>query len=121
MFSELQGLSINLELARKVLAHHENTVTISIEEIQRIVSEYYKIRVTDLKSTSRAKPILVPRQIAMYLSKTMTPRSFPEIGRRFGGRDHTTVLHAVRKIEELISNDQKLGHEIELLRRLITE
>jgi chromosomal replication initiator protein len=57
----------------------------------------------------------------MYLSKTMTPRSFPEIGRRFGGRDHTTVLHAVRKIEELISGDQKLSHEIELLRRLINE
>jgi chromosomal replication initiator protein len=57
----------------------------------------------------------------MYLAKTLTLRSLPEIGRRFGGRDHTTVLHAVRKIEELITSDQKLGHEIELLRRLITE
>jgi len=57
----------------------------------------------------------------MYLAKTMTPRSFPEIGRRFGGRDHTTVLHAVRKIEELIGDDSKLGHEVELLKRLINE
>jgi chromosomal replication initiator protein len=57
----------------------------------------------------------------MYLAKTLTPRSFPEIGRRFGGRDHTTVLHAVRKIEELISGDNKLSHEVELLKRLINE
>ncbi len=72
-------------------------------------------------SNRRTRVIVKPRQVAMYLSKTMTPRSFPEIGRRFGGRDHTTVLHAVRKIEEMIAADQKLSHEIELLRRLINE
>ena len=69
----------------------------------------------------RTRVVVMPRQIAMYLSKTLTPRSFPEIGRRFGGRDHTTVLHAVRKIEELIASDTKLSHEIELLKRLINE
>jgi chromosomal replication initiator protein len=74
-----------------------------------------------LLSDRRTRVIVKPRQIAMYLAKTMTPRSFPEIGRRFGGRDHTTVLHAVRKIEELINSDTKLGHEIELLKRLIIE
>jgi chromosomal replication initiator protein len=72
-------------------------------------------------SNRRTRVIVKPRQIAMYLAKTLTPRSFPEIGRRFGGRDHTTVLHAVRKIEELISGDTKLSHEIELLKRLINE
>ena len=65
--------------------------------------------------------IVKPRQIAMFLAKTMTPRSFPEIGRRFGGRDHTTVLHAVRKIEDLLEKDNKLSQEVELLKRLINE
>jgi chromosomal replication initiator protein len=94
---------------------------VRIEDIQRIVAKHYNVSRQELVSNRRTRVIVKPRQVAMYLSKTMTPRSFPEIGRRFGGRDHTTVLHAVRKIEELISNDQKLSHEIELLRRLINE
>ena len=65
--------------------------------------------------------IVRPRQIAMYLAKILTPRSLPEIGRRFGGRDHTTVLHAVRKIEGMVSDDQKLAREIELLKRLVLD
>jgi chromosomal replication initiator protein len=115
MFSELQGLSINLELARKVLAHHENHVAISIEEIQRIVSEYYKIRVTDLKSTSRAKPIVVPRQIAMYLIKKFLDKSLVDIGKAFGGKDHTTVINSLEKVENLQNQDPQFKNDIDEL------
>lgn len=115
MFSELQGLAINLDLARKVLAHHENTVTISIEEIQRIVAEYYKIRVTDLKSTSRAKPIVVPRQIAMYLIKKFLDKSLVDIGKAFGGKDHTTVINSLEKIENLQNSDPQFKNDIDEL------
>jgi len=94
---------------------------VRIEDIQRIVARHYNVSRQELVSNRRTRVIVKPRQIAMYLSKTLTPRSFPEIGRRFGGRDHTTVLHAVRKIEELISGDTKLSHEVELLKRLINE
>ena len=115
MFSELQGLSINLELARKVLAHHENTVTISIEEIQRIVSEYFKIRVTDIKSSSRAKPIVVPRQIAMYLIKKFLDKSLVDIGKAFGGKDHTTVINSLVKVENLQNKDPQFKNDIDEL------
>lgn len=115
MFSELQGLSITLELARKVLAHHENTITISIEEIQRIVAEYFKIRVTDLKSTSRAKPIVVPRQIAMYLIKKFLDKSLVEIGKSFGGKDHTTVINSLAKVENLQNKDPQFKNDIDEL------
>jgi chromosomal replication initiator protein len=94
---------------------------VRIEDIQRVVAKHYNVSRQELVSNRRTRVIVKPRQIAMYLSKTLTPRSFPEIGRRFGGRDHTTVLHAVRKIEDLISGDTKLCHEIELLKRLINE
>lgn len=94
---------------------------VRIEDIQRVVSRHYDVSRQELISNRRTRVIVKPRQVAMYLAKTMTPRSFPEIGRRFGGRDHTTVLHAVRKIEDLIGNDTKLGHEVELLKRLILE
>lgn len=94
---------------------------VRIEDIQRVVARHYNVSKQELVSNRRTRVIVKPRQIAMYLAKTMTPRSFPEIGRRFGGRDHTTVLHAVRKIEDLIGNDTKLGHEVELLKRLILE
>ena len=72
-------------------------------------------------SGRRTRAIVRPRQIAMYLAKTMTSKSFPEIGKRFGGRDHTTVLHAVRKVEELAAGDETLAQEIELLKRLIQD
>jgi len=92
-----------------------------IEDIQRIVARHYNVSKTELLSNRRTRTIVKPRQVAMYLSKVMTPRSLPEIGRRFGGRDHTTVLHAVRKIEDLSENDNTLAQEIELLKRLIAE
>ncbi len=94
---------------------------IRIEEIQRIVARHYNVSKQDLLSSRRTRVIVKPRQIAMYLAKMMTPRSLPEIGRRFGGRDHTTVLHAVRKIEDLVGNDGKMAQELELLKRLINE
>ena len=119
MYSELQGLSINIELARKVLAHHENTITISIEEIQRIVCEYYKIRIADIKSTSRARPIVVPRQIAMYLIKKFLDKSLVDIGRSFGGRDHTTVINSLEKVDSLQSKDPQFKNDIDELTSII--
>ena len=88
---------------------------VRIEDIQKVVSRHFNVSKSDLLSSRRTRTIVRPRQIAMYLSKVMTPRSLPEIGRRFGGRDHTTVLHAVRKIEELTNADRSLGDEVELL------
>jgi len=94
---------------------------VRIEDIQRIVSRHYNVSKTELLSNRRTRTIVKPRQVAMYLSKVLTPRSLPEIGRRFGGRDHTTVLHAVRKIEDLSGSDAKLAQELEFLRRMINE
>lgn len=94
---------------------------VRIEDIQKVVARQFNVARNDLLSNRRTRQIVRPRQIAMYLSKTMTPRSLPEIGRRFGGRDHTTVLHAVRKVEELISKDHKMAQEVELLKRLILD
>ena len=115
---------LTIERVDEFLGHLVNVgepKRVRIEDIQRIVARHYNVSKQELVSNRRTRVIVKPRQIAMYLSKTLTPRSFPEIGRRFGGRDHTTVLHAVRKIEGLISKDTKLSHELELLRRLINE
>lgn len=116
--------NLSIERVDELLAHLVGAAEqrrVRIEDIQRIVARHYNVSRQELVSNRRTRVIVKPRQIAMYLSKTLTPRSFPEIGRRFGGRDHTTVLHAVRKIEELIGNDTKLCHEVELLKRLINE
>ncbi len=115
---------LSIERVDELLAHLVGAGEprrVRIEDIQRVVARHYNVSRQELVSNRRTRVIVKPRQIAMYLSKTLTPRSFPEIGRRFGGRDHTTVLHAVRKIEEMIGADQKLNHEIELLKRLINE
>ncbi len=101
--------------------HSDEPKRVRIEDIQRIVARHYNLSKTELLSNRRTRTIVKPRQIAMYLSKVMAPRSLPEIGRRFGGRDHTTVLHAVRKIEDLSSSDNTLAQELELLRRLISD
>jgi chromosomal replication initiator protein len=94
---------------------------VRIEDIQRVVARHYNVSKSDLLSSRRTRTIVRPRQIAMYLAKVLTPRSLPEIGRRFGGRDHTTVLHAVRKIEGMVDGDRTLAEEIELLKRMIDE
>lgn len=116
--------SLSLEELDRTLSHlvkSAESKRVRIEDIQRIVARQFNVSKNDLLSNRRTRVIVRPRQIAMYLAKVMTPRSLPEIGRRFGGRDHTTVLHAVRKIESLTGEDQKLAHEIELLKRLILE
>jgi chromosomal replication initiator protein len=117
----LVGRAITLEMAQEVLQDllraHERRVT--IEEIQKRVAEHFDIRIADMHSARRARAVARPRQVAMYLAKQLTPRSLPEIGRKFGGRDHTTVMHAIRKIEELRGADSLLSEDIELLRRLL--
>ena len=120
-FSEVAVTMENAELAIADLVGVREPRRIRIEEIQKVVATHYNVSKHDLLSARRTRTIVRPRQIAMYLAKTMTPRSFPEIGKRFGGRDHTTVLHAVRKVEELAAADENLKQEIELLRRMIQE
>jgi chromosomal replication initiator protein len=90
-----------------------------MEEIQKRVAEHFKIRVSDMSSARRSRAVARPRQVAMYLSKQLTSRSLPEIGRAFGGRDHTTVMHAVRKIEELVKTDSAFAEDVELLTRML--
>ena len=94
---------------------------VKIEEIQKLVAGHYHVSRADILSSRRTAMVVRPRQIAMFLSKMLTMRSLPEIGRRFGGRDHTTVLHAVRKIEGLTASDRTLSEEIELLKRMLQE
>ncbi|MFC4626418.1 chromosomal replication initiator protein DnaA [Daeguia caeni] len=116
--------NLTIERVDELLGHLTRTgepKRIRIEEIQRIVARHYNVSKQDLLSNRRTRTIVKPRQVAMYLAKMMTPRSLPEIGRRFGGRDHTTVLHAVRKIEDLVGADSKLAQELELLKRLIND
>jgi chromosomal replication initiator protein len=94
---------------------------VRIEDIQRVVARQYNVSRADLLSSRRTANVVRPRQVAMYLAKILTLRSLPEIGRRFGGRDHTTVLHAVRKIEALAANDSALADEIEALKRQLQD
>ena len=117
------GRAITQEFAQETLRDllRAQMHSVGIPNIQKTVADFYKIKVADMHSKKRTRVIARPRQVAMYLAKQLTSRSLPEIGRKFGGRDHSTVIHAVRKIEELISGDTKLGHEVELLKRLINE
>jgi chromosomal replication initiator protein len=122
--SKLTGQPITMELAERELRDLVRPVELKrvrIEEIQRIVARHYNVSRSDLLSSRRTANVVRPRQIAMYLAKTLTLRSLPEIGRRFGGRDHTTVLHAVRKIESLIGTDTALAAEIESLKSQLQE
>src|SRR6056297_470566 len=120
-FASLVGHEISLELAQDCLADilRASERKVSIEEIQRQVSEHYNIRLSDMIGPKRLRAFARPRQVAMYLCKQMTSRSLPEIGRRFGGRDHTTVMHGVRRIEELRNQDDQIAEDIEILRRTL--
>jgi chromosomal replication initiator protein len=109
------------EAAIRDLVRTREPKRVKIEDIQKLVASHYNVTKADILSARRTANVVRPRQIAMYLAKTLTPRSLPEIGRRFGGRDHTTVLHAVRKIEALAGTDGRLSEEIDLLKRLLTE
>jgi chromosomal replication initiator protein len=120
-FASLVGREITLELAQDCLSDilRASDRKVTIEDIQRKVAEHYNIRLSDMIGPKRVRTIARPRQVAMYLSKTLTTRSLPDIGRRFGGRDHTTIMHGVRKVEELKATDSQLAEDIELLRRLL--
>jgi chromosomal replication initiator protein len=117
----LVGRDITLESTQEVLHDllRANDRRITIEEIQKRVAEHFNIRIADMHSARRARQVARPRQVAMYLAKQLTSRSLPEIGRKFGGRDHTTVMHAVKKIEELRGLDSSFAEDIELLRRML--
>ena len=118
-FGALVGREITMELTQDCLADilRASDRKITVEEIQRKVSDHYNIRLSDLIGPKRVRTFARPRQVAMYLSKQLTSRSLPEIGRRFGGRDHTTVMHGVRKIEDLMQKDSQIADDLELLRR----
>ncbi len=117
----LVGRPISLENTQEVLHDllRANDRRVTIEEIQKRVSAHFNVRVADMHSARRARAVARPRQVAMYLSKQLTSRSLPEIGRKFGGRDHTTVMHAVRKVEELKATDSGFAEDVELLRRML--
>ncbi len=122
-FASLVGREITLELTQDCLSDvlKASDRKVTVEEIQRKVSEHYNIRLSDMIGPKRVRNYARPRQIAMYLAKQMTSRSLPEIGRRFGGRDHTTVMHGVKRIEELKALDSQIADDLELLRRALQE
>jgi chromosomal replication initiator protein len=122
--STLAGATLTVEMAEAAirdLVKLREPKRVKIEDIQKLVASHYSVSRPDILSSRRTATVVRPRQIAMYLSKILTLRSLPEIGRRFGGRDHTTVLHAVRKIESLSKTDGALSEEIELLKRMLIE
>ena len=122
-YANLIGRPITLETTQDVLHDllRANDRKVTIDEIQKRVAEHFNIRLSEMYSSRRARAVARPRQIAMYLSKQLTARSLPEIGRKFGGRDHTTVMHAVRKVEELKSVDRAFDEDLELLRRMLED
>ena len=120
----LTGAPLTVEAAeiaiRDLIRAHEPK-RVKIEDIQKLVATHYSVSRADILSSRRTAVVVKPRQVAMFLAKTLTMRSLPEIGRRFGGRDHTTVLHAVRKIEALSQTDGALREEIDLLKRMLQD
>ena len=120
-FASLVGRRIDMDMAQECLADvlRASERKVTVEEIIRQVADHYNIRMSDLLGPRRARAVSRPRQVAMFLSKHLTSKSLPEIGRRFGGRDHTTVIHAVRKIEELRAIDSQISDEVEMLRRML--
>jgi chromosomal replication initiator protein len=120
-FATLVGREITLDMAQECLADilRASERKVTIDEIIRKVADHYNLRLSDLLSARRSRSVARPRQVAMFLAKSLTSRSLPEIGRKFGGRDHTTVMHAVRKIEELKKTDSQVAEDVELLRRML--
>ena len=123
-YQQFNQASVTLDLASLVLRDMQanpDGSRVKIDDILKVVGRHFNVGRTDLLSPRRARSVVVPRQIGMYLAKKMTARSLPEIGRRFGGRDHSTVLHAVRKIEDQIKTDDRLAREVALLIRLVEQ
>lgn len=117
----LVGRPVTIENAQEVLQDllRVSDRKVMIEDIQKKVAEHFGIKVSDMNSVRRSRNIARPRQVAMFLAKRLTTKSLPEIGRKFGGKDHTTVIHAVRKIEEICTSDRSFAEEVELLSRLL--
>ena len=120
-FASLVGREITLELATDCLADilRASDRKVTVEEIQRKVADHYNIRLADLIGPKRSRPIARPRQIAMFLAKQLTTRSLPEIGRRFGGRDHTTIMHGVKVIDQMRATDHQMAEDLKMLLRLL--
>ncbi len=120
--SKLVGKRINMENTQQILCDllRANQRVVTIDDIKKAVCDHCNVRVADLHSDRRARYIARPRQIAMYLSKKLTTHSLPEIGRKFGGRDHTTVMHAVKRVEELVHSDPEIAEDVELLTRMLS-
>lgn len=119
----LVGRRIDLDTTHDVLRdllRSNDRRVLTIEDIQNKVCDYYNIKLTEMLSSRRLQSLTKPRQIAMYLAKVLTPKSLPEIGRTFGGRDHTTVIHSVKKIEELLNVDREVSKDVDVLRRSLT-
>ena len=119
--ADLVGRPVTIETTQDLLKDllRANDRRVTIDEIQRKVAEHFNMRVSDMHSERRARAVARPRQVAMFLAKSLTSRSLPEIGKKFGGRDHTTVMHAVKKVEELMASDHSFAEDIELLRRTL--
>ena len=117
LFNRVITLETTQEVLHDILKAHDRRVT--IDEIQKRVAEHFSMRMNDMTSSRRARAVARPRQVAMYLAKQLTQRSLPEIGRRFGNRDHTTVMHAVSRVTELMSRDAGFAEDVELLRRML--
>ena len=119
--ASLVGQPITLETTQEVLKDllRANDKRITVEDIQKVVAGHFDIKISDMHSARRSRMVARPRQIAMYLAKQLTTKSLPEIGRRFGGKDHTTVMHAVKRIEELMGQDSEFASEVELVKKLV--
>ena len=115
----LVGRNVDLEIAEDLLQDllRASDRRTTIDQIQKKVAEHFNVKISDMHSDRRSRPVARPRQIAMFLAKNLTTRSLPEIGRKFGGRDHTTVIHAIKKVQELVKNDSSLSEDIEILTR----
>ena len=119
MFAELQGMPISLDLAKKVLATHDDTRNLTIDDVQRLVADHFKVRVVDLKTRSRTQPLVIARQISMYLIKKHLDKSLVEIGRAFGGKDHSTVINALKRVEDQLSTNSNIKNDFNELESAI--
>jgi len=120
-YSEISGKPISINMCKDILTDviGQKKTTLTIEEVIKAVCNHYKLRASDLKSPKRAKQIAFARQVAMYLCRNLTSESFPEIGTRFGGKDHSTVIHAVNKIEKMIKDDECLNQDLGSIRKML--
>jgi len=121
-YASLTSTPINLNMAKEILKNIliEKNKEITVEEIQRCVAAHFNLKVSELKSSKRLKTLVIPRQIAMYISRQLTSSSYPEIGEKFGGKDHSTIIHAIKKIEKQIENDYQLKLTVENLKNSLT-